>query len=1156
VDVVLIDSLILGIRARADGEQRLFHVMKGRQHDLQTVDRKTISRANEHILSRHRDMPLPRHHGSQPLTLVPASRVGGDGESDGGGGGGGGQLQSPEPELDRDEVWALRNPTLHSPTRGGSGRTQDSGTTGAQHATGVYDPSAPNPITPLGPDGQLFVDRQQAEPGERSSRWNSTSGRGSVVDVGAHDREVRRRMIHALEDAPQTLSSSRKAWEDKVFLGWIEEHYANTKRGDIEWNRLKSLWDVAVSDYHDGQHGGRGVVAGEQQDYYGHYDDGAYAIDSRGAGGRVANGRVEKDPSSRSFITSPRKEMGGSKVTVAGGQSRTGFHSKRHAREVKDRSEVSMTEKKGVAVMSTVTHTEMTSVDADHHKRSRRKHHKVAKKTLLSRVGGGFIATTMEENYGALIQVQVQIPSSKYSEEDQVFDILCDETDHVARLKELIADKSGVPATQQRLRTSKPLSDARGPPERLNWFRRHCVTKACGEMCCSLHLPSLCRCNRCCGCCDDGRRGMRYFKHDEWKLEDYEVENGDTIRVSVGSDWRQPWWLVLLTLIQLIMVYADHHSPEVCINVLDLGTEFGQCDKLLRSGEFTCEHDFCPECNLQDEGYQAHDCDLACNFCPEHTVQPCPTPPPPPPPCVNNLDYKVGAGTCDRLLAEGSFSCVTDFCTDCEGTVGQREGIGSGGHQQGECNLACNLCPEPQHSNCTIGWTDPHPLYPVEWLPHGYLAETPLEAEVLVCVLLVVLNALGFFAIVLQDRIIRPSQISGALEVHAPVAQIINGVIVVLVAICVGATAPDGVQDVWVFLYGFSAALVLLWSVRFGFPARTFYPVALIQSAMQFMVTMLFLGFDYSIGLVILSFTFYLANLVVVLFTPEWLGALCWSAQLVLLDGLFFWSALFGLEWRLGSQLILLGGAVRLGASLAWIWGLKSARGELDKIHHCVVSVIKHAAISISAAVFLGAATQPIAHHRIAISRVAITADALLSLLPFGLLTIAVLFDLSDRRLPPWLGGKAVGASSSGRSTKGWRQTLQSDYADDTVPELGDIRSPLPSGRSPLGAGGGNGAARPAAVTPRAAAEAAGRPPSVTSDLGAEALVRLPRYGKGNGKRSPSSKPGTAPHRMGLHGSHKRDSAAHTRHSSPRPAPGADQGSRDMWDTSARRARV
>ena len=157
------------------------------------------------------------------------------------------------------------------------------------------------------------------------------------------------------------------------------------------------------------------------------------------------------------------------------------------------------------------------------------------------------------------------------------------------------------------------------------------------------------------------------------------------------------------------------------------------------------------------EGFQAHECDLACNFC---APLPDPCPPPaqlPAPACFNKLDREIEDGTCDTLIAEGSFSCAEDFCTGCEGQIGTGEGQGEGGHQRGACNLACNLCPAPPPpviSNCTEAaealadeWN------PQDWkpqLPDGYLAETPAASEILVDALILILNGQGVLFVMFQ----------------------------------------------------------------------------------------------------------------------------------------------------------------------------------------------------------------------------------------------------------------------------------------------------------------------------------------------------------------------------------------------------------------------
>eukprot|EP01043_Picozoa_sp_COSAG02_P071362 COSAG02_NODE_13009_length_1461_cov_1.169604_2_plen_184_part_00 len=134
-------------------------------------------------------------------------------------------------------------------------------------------------------------------------------------------------------------------------------------------------------------------------------------------------------------------------------------------------------------------------------------------------------------------------------------------------------------------------------------------------------------------------------------------------------------------------------------------------------GEFTCEHDFCPDCDNAHEGFQSHQCDLSCGFCPEQAL-PCPAPEESAP-CVNRLDLRcellpgsvadqralahqavrltrwcrIEEGQCELLIAAGSASCENDFCGNCEGSTGVHQGDGQGGHQHGECDRTCGLCP-------------------------------------------------------------------------------------------------------------------------------------------------------------------------------------------------------------------------------------------------------------------------------------------------------------------------------------------------------------------------------------------------------------------------------------------------------------------------------
>jgi hypothetical protein len=183
-------------------------------------------------------------------------------------------------------------------------------------------------------------------------------------------------------------------------------------------------------------------------------------------------------------------------------------------------------------------------------------------------------------------------------------------------------------------------------------------------------------------------------------------------------------------------------------------------------------------------------------------------------------------------------------------------------------------------------------------------------------------------------------------------------------------------------------------------------------------LVLVFIGFDYCPGLFFLTVAYYASSVIVVLVrtcnacpaypsrhntingeiarlsavllvcaciqsTPPWIRAFFFIGQLVLTDGLFFWSALFGLQFHswnhtglpvqvrrtLGAynlrlrllcstwstcacvflQMVLLAGMVRLVGSLVWVWNLRVRSGsvELDKIHSLFVSVVQHALIGI-----------------------------------------------------------------------------------------------------------------------------------------------------------------------------------------------------------------
>ena len=337
------------------------------------------------------------------------------------------------------------------------------------------------------------------------------------------------------------------------------------------------------------------------------------------------------------------------------------------------------------------------------------------------------------------------------------------------------------------------------------------------------------------------------------------MEDGEVLAVQLVTEWKPPWWLLVFTALELVLVHLDHSVPPRCVDVLDLNTKYGECDVLLRSGEFTCEHDFCPSCNTDHEGFQAHECDLSCGFCP--APEPCPDEPVERPPCANKLDAKVGAGTCDSLVSEGSFTCARDFCYDCEGVTGSREGVGTGGHQTGQCDLTCNFCDETPLP--APACDDNAPLYPVEELPDGYIWETPMLSEVVADVIVILTNVGGLLVIYYHDDIRQPLDVMKVVSIEAPLAQILNGLVVVGAA---GAMMLFSTKelDLWVWGYAFVTGVALIWSGTGegeegrAFPATGFYPVGLAVTSMQIALVLVFIGFDYSLGLVFLTIAYVL----------------------------------------------------------------------------------------------------------------------------------------------------------------------------------------------------------------------------------------------------------------------------------------------------------
>ena len=298
--------------------------------------------------------------------------------------------------------------------------------------------------------------------------------------------------------------------------------------------------------------------------------------------------------------------------------------------------------------------------------------------------------------------------------------------------------------------------------------------------------------------------------------------------------------LVPLTVIEMVLIHADLSEPQTCVNVLDLNTQLGECEKLLSVGEFSCEHDFCPKCTKDGgEGYQAHQCDKACGFCPEVVM--CPEDAEPSPACENRLDQEMhNERHCDMLIAEGAFSCAGDFCHECEGVEHAHAGDGTGGHQEGLCDRSCQICTVPSPPTpCTMsGQTEVQLVNQVyadagQQLPPGAIWVTPAAAEYLASSLVLVVNSLGALAILMKTKLE-----GGAGEsFHEPPTMRLDGsdgsmLLATAVAILLGAaavisfgSASDPAQatangqgyggDRWLLASALVSAGVLFWSYRF-----------------------------------------------------------------------------------------------------------------------------------------------------------------------------------------------------------------------------------------------------------------------------------------------------------------------------------------------------
>lgn len=118
--------------------------------------------------------------------------------------------------------------------------------------------------------------------------------------------------------------------------------------------------------------------------------------------------------------------------------------------------------------------------------------------------------------------------------------------------------------------------------------------------------------------------------------------------------------------------------------------------------------------------------------------------------------------------------------------------------------------------------------------------------------------------------------------------------------------------------------------------------------------------------------------------------------QLLVADGLFFWGALFGLQFHssihsgLPVQLVLLAALVRLAGSLGWVWSMSRdtreipAGAELDRIHNRWMHVAKHGLIGGPGVLLALASGHKIDHRRLMMNNWTLGLVVLLSVLPLS----------------------------------------------------------------------------------------------------------------------------------------------------------------------------
>lgn len=125
--------------------------------------------------------------------------------------------------------------------------------------------------------------------------------------------------------------------------------------------------------------------------------------------------------------------------------------------------------------------------------------------------------------------------------------------------------------------------------------------------------------------------------------------------------------------------------------------------------------------------------------------------------------------------------------------------------------------------------------------------------------------------------------------------------------------------------------------------------------------------------------------------------------QLLVIDGLFFWGALFGLQFNSSMhsgfpvQLVLLAGLLRLVGGVGWVWSMSRdsliPASELDSIHNRWLQLAKHALIGAPGVLLVAASGHKLDHRRITMDTWMIALVLLLSVLPIWAALGAVCFN-------------------------------------------------------------------------------------------------------------------------------------------------------------------